>query len=571
MRIKALLLNFMLFSSLAIRAQVPYSVVIHEIMADPTPVVSLPDAEWIELKNTTTANINLMGWRLAKASSQSGPMPVYVLKPDSCVIVTGTANVAALAAFGPVISVTSFPALTNTGDLLILKQPSGSVVHAVNYTDDWYQNELKKNGGWSLEMIDNKNPCAGMSNWKASIDTRGGTPGMKNAVAATNPDVTSPQLLRAFAMDSVTVLLSFNEGLDSSKAALVQNYSISDGIGAPVSAIPVAPLFDKVLLKLSNANRLLRSKIYTINATAITDCSGNAIGGTAARVGLYERLDSLDIVINEVLFNPKAGGADYVEIYNRSNKIVDLSQAYLANKASTGGIGSISRLSAEGYLFFPGEYQLLSTDIENIQQNYLVKYPDALLNMPSMPSMNDDAGTVIVLNGQGNIIDALAYEEKWHFALITNNEGVALERIDINGPTQNRQNWHSAAGSAGYGTPGYKNSQVSFAAMPAGEITVLPQTFSPDNDGIDDFLTISYALPEGGSLMNITIFDASGRPVKYLQRNALNGTTGFYRWDGLGEKMQQLPIGMYVVYTEIFNLQGKTKKWKHTVVLARRW
>ncbi len=71
-------------------------------------------------------------------------------------------------------------------------------------------------------------------------------------------------------------------------------------------------------------------------------------------------------------------------------------------------------------------------------------------------------------------------------------------------------------------------------------------------------------------MANITIFDAVGRPVRYLQRNALNGLKGFYRWDGLGEKQQKLPVGIYIVYTEVFNLQGKTKKFKNTIVLARR-
>ena len=103
-----------------------------------------------------------------------------------------------------------------------------------------------------------------------------------------------------------------------------------------------------------------------------------------------------------------------------------------------------------------------------------------------------------------------------------------------------------------------------------GEITVTPDIVSPDNDGTDDFATISYVFPEPGYVSTITIFDAAGRPVRYLQRNALNGLKGYYRWDGLGEKNQKLPVGIYIIYTEVFNLQGKTKKFKNVIVLARR-
>jgi len=121
-----------------------------------------------------------------------------------------------------------------------------------------------------------------------------------------------------------------------------------------------------------------------------------------------------------------------------------------------------------------------------------------------------------------------------------------------------------------YGTPTYKNSQYRLDAAVKGDISVSPEIISPDNDGIDDFATIDYAFPEPGYVTTITIFDAAGRPVRYLQRNALSGIKGYYRWDGLGEKNQQLPVGIYIIYTEVFTLNGKTKKFKNIVVIARR-
>ena len=149
-------------------------------------------------------------------------------------------------------------------------------------------------------------------------------------------------------------------------------------------------------------------------------------------------------------------------------------------------------------------------------------------------------------------------------------EGVALERIDYNSPTQSQDNWHSAATSAGYGTPTYKNSQYRLNDGVQGEIKLSPEIVSPDNDGQDDFATLEYNFPEPGYVANITIFNASGRPVRYLQRNALCGTKGSFRWDGLGEKSQQLATGVYIAFTEVFNLKGNRKQFKNAIVLARR-
>ena len=546
-----------------------YDIVIDELMADPTPQVGLPNNEWIELRNVSTITFNLSGWKIGDAISQSGVMPAYNLKPDSFVIVCTSSAVAAMSAFGPAISVTTFPSLDNAGDVIFLRSPQNKIIHAVSYTDKWYQNELKAGGGWTLEMIDTRNPCTGSANWKASTDNKGGTPGKINSVNGINADKDPPSLLRAYAKDSASIVLVFDEPLDSSKAALVANYVISDGIGIPKTATVNSPIFDRVSLILNIP--LQRDKIYTITANAITDCAGNIIGtNKTTRVGLSSRADSLDVVINEILFNPKANGVDYVEIYNRSKKIIDLKNISIANRNTAGAVSSISQVSAEEDLFFPSAFMVITSDPSVVKRDYVAPDTTAFAEIGSMPSYNDDEGDVVILNDQGSIVDELKYSAKWHFKLISDPEGVALERIDYNAPTQLESNWHSAATSVGYGTPTYKNSQYHSDEGLKREITITPEIVSPDNDGMDDFATIDYVFPSPGYVVNITIFDANGRVVRYLQRNALCGIKGNYRWDGLGEKDQKLPVGIYIFYTEVFNLEGKKKEFKNTIVLARR-
>ena len=149
---------FFMLSGFISKAQVAnrYDIVIDELMADPTPQVALPNNEWIELRNTSSTTFNLLGWRIGDATGQSGTLPSYNLLPDSFVIVCTASAVAAMSAYGPTISVTSFPSLDNTGDVIYLRSPQNRIIHAVSYADTWYQNELKKDGGWTLEMIDTK-------------------------------------------------------------------------------------------------------------------------------------------------------------------------------------------------------------------------------------------------------------------------------------------------------------------------------------------------------------------------------------------------------------------------------
>ncbi len=549
-------------------AQNRYDVVIDEIMADPTPQVGMPTNEWIELKNTTTAPINLQNWRIGDATGQSGPMPNFILPPDGYVIICTGSAVAAMSVFGPVISVTSFPSLDNDGEQLFLRAANGRTIHAVKYTSGWYQNEVKRDGGWTLEMIDTKNPCAGDNNWKASINTAGGTPGTKNSIDAIINDATAPQLKRAYVTDNTTIILVYDEPVDSLTGATLANYSIDGGLTLS-SATTLAPLFNLVQLKTTGP--LIANTVYNITANNITDCKGNIIGiANKAKVGLPSDPVPGEWIINEILFNPKSNAFDFVEFYNNSNKIFDASQLYIANRNSSGIISSIKPLSTVPHYIFPGDYIVETEDADNLSLQYLVQNPDYVFIVSSPPSFPDDEGTVVALNFQGNVVDEVKYKDDWHFKLIDNDEGVSLERIDPSGISQDENNWHSAASTAGYGTPTYKNSQYKLLNTIDATIQATPKVFSPDNDGRDDFTTIQYEVTESGYIANITIFDAAGRPIRNLVRNGTLGLNGYWNWDGLDDKGRKIPIGTYIIFTELFNLQGKKATFKNAVVLARK-
>lgn len=563
---KSILLIAMLSAALSLHAQDRYAIVIDEIMADPSPQVGLPNNEWIELKNISSSPINLQNWRIADASGQSGPMPNFILQPDSFVVVCTSSAVASLSVFGKTISVTSFPSLDNDGEILFLKSPTGKTIHAVEYSSAWYKNELKKEGGWTLEMIDTNNPCSMADNWKASTNSSGGTPGYKNSVDAIVTDSKSPVLLNAYTNGPTTIILNFDEPVDSSIAALIQNYSIDNGIQL-TNAMVLAPLFNKVQL---TTTPLTPGLVYTISATNVSDCKDNRSTSSQVKTGLPEDADTGELIINEILFNPKANGVDYVEVYNNSTKILDASKLYIANRNSSGAIANMKVFHSTPLYIFPGDHYLLTENADIIGLQYFIKNPANVFSLPSLPSFPNDKGTVVLLNAQGLIADEVNYSEKWHFELLKDKYGVALERIDPNKSSQDPTNWHSAASSAGYGTPTYQNSQFNNATPAVATIEVTPKIFSPDNDGFNDIASISYKTDAPGYVVNITIFDANGKIVRSLVRNGILATSGYYNWDGLNDNKQKLTIGTYIVVTEIFNLQGKKQRFKNSIVLTRR-
>lgn len=553
--------------ALKIGAQQRFDIVIDEIMADPAPQVGLPNAEYIELKNVSGKEVNFQGWRLTTSSSQSGLFPNYALPADSFLIITSTSNAAAFANHGRVLGVPSFPSLANDGTTISLISKEGKLIHFVSYNTTWYANEIKKEGGWSLEMIDTHNPCSGLTNWMSSSNGNGGTPGKKNAVDGVNKDDVAPEIKNVYVKDNTTIVLQFEEPVDSAAAVNKTNYSFNPAI--TLSSIAVSlDNFSEVELKTSS---LEPTTVYELTISMLKDCAGNEINkNTKFQIGMFQEAGKSDLIISEILFNPKSDGYDYVELYNRSSKIIDASRLYIANRSTSGALNSLKKLSEQPHYIFPGAYIVVTENATSLNKSFLVKNTKNVFELSALPSLPDDKGTVVLADFQGTVLDELSYEDDWHFDLLANEEGVALERIDTETPTQNKNNWHSAASTAGYGTPTYRNSQHKQTETINALVSIAPKLFSPDNDGYEDLTSIRYQLEEAGYVANIIIFDLTGKQIRHLVKNATLALKGSWNWDGLDESGKKLPVGNYIIYTELFNLKGKKKSFKNVVTLARR-
>jgi hypothetical protein len=323
-------------------------------------------------------------------------------------------------------------------------------------------------------------------------------------------------------------------------------------------------------VELTLASPLDTNTIYTLTVLQVADCNGNTLGlRNKLPIGRPQYAEGADVVINEILFNPRPGGSDYIELYNRGPKVIDVSQLQMANRTGSGQVANVKKILQNPFYLFPGNYVVITENAPLLSKQYFVPDVDAVLQVTSLPSLPDNAGNVVLLNAQNVVIDEVAYTEDWHHALLADREGVALERIDPNGPSGDKNNWHSASTAVGYGSPTYQNSQYKQSFTEA-HIIITPKTFSPDGDGFNDRTSIEYITRAAGFVANVTIYDAAGREVRRLVKNNLLSQQGQWTWDGLNDRGQQLPIGTYIIHTEMFNTKGEKQHFKNTVVLARR-
>lgn len=544
-----------------------FDIVIDEIMADPTPQVGLPDVEYVELYNRTQFPIRLNEWSIESGSTRKN-LPDVTIKPYGYLLLS-KGNW--LNFYGTTIDLfTSSSTLPNDGETLVLRNKEGKIIHSVTYSLEWYQNRLKETGGWSLEMIDPCNPCGCDENWAASTNVLGGTPGRINAISSANPDLERPYMKRASLVDEKTVMILFSEPMDSASLSDPGKWMIDEEMLEIDTLTPLGPNFQSLILHLSGY--LEKGNIYRIYPKGeMKDCSGNLLDSIqSVRVAIPDSIIPRDIVINEILPDPYIDGEKFIELYNCSDKILDLRNLVLSSVDTLENVLSgETSITDESFLFFPGDYIILTKDPADIRKHYLTPVPDVSIKLNSLPSFDEEAGIVVIARrNDGYIIDKVKYSAKMHFALLQNTEGVSMERISPLRPSDDAGNWHSASGTCGYATPGYLNSQTMIPGNPEEFITISPELFSPDNDGYNDIMNIHFQPDSPGYIVNIRIYDSGGKLARQLARNAFISPQSDLSWDGIDDNNNKADIGIYIIFLEMVKPDGTVKRFKKSVVLG---
>lgn len=535
------------------------SIIISEIMADPIPVVGLPAVEYVELYNRSEQTVALKNWKLT-IGTRAAIFPDSVILPGEYVLLCNKTNAGSFTGFGKIIPLSTF-SLPNGGSTISLYQPGNSLVFSITYENSWWPSD-KRSGGYAIEMIDTDNPCGMQNNWAVSEDSRGGTPAKVNSIKRNNPDSEPPLIQRIDITSPTELRIIVNEKLDS--LAAVSGVFIELPGRKVIKRKLELPQFHNLVLTLDFP--LLAGETYNLSIKNLSDCAGNILRQADFTIGLPSKSDSGDVVLNEILFNPPEGGVDFVEIYNRSRKYIDLKNWSLGNvKDDQPGVFRI--ITTENYILPPFGYLALTTNPEVIKELYRANITRNFLRLTSLAAYSNAEGGVILKNQDGKIYDRFDYNEDMHDPLITNTKGVSLEKSDTDISSAIISNWHSAAATTGNATPGYANSQVK-TNTEKDIFEVEPEAFIPDNV-TGGFAKIKYKLSQSGKIATIKIYDINGRITKNLLRNQLIGTDGEISWDGRNENGDIVQTGYYLILIDIFDSTGEKAQYKRKVVVVK--
>lgn len=549
------------------------TILINEIMFAPIG----DEPEWVEIYNASNDTVNLKNWQVSDASSKVIiTKNDFFLRPNEYLVLSKDSTILNFYPISSNVITLSLPMLNNSGDAVVIYDHTGTKLDSVYYLGNWGK------AGTSIERVDLNEASNDSSNWAIPPDSIKATPGKENFSKRKNFDLKIQSLVAPSSInydESLNVNLTVqNVGLNQVNKFAVKVYKDLNFDSIPSeNELILSRDFQIVLNKkdslltkfeISNIEPGENKLIFYIDLSEDENLKNN-IAMKKVDVSFPQNC----IIINEIMFEPLSGYCEYIELFNRSNKPVNLKNWKFNDMRSQAGKANFIPISSLDFIINPSEYLVLASDstfYRYFSNNDSLAFKFVILNKSL--SLNNDFDDIVITDLTGKIIDSVRYFSDWHSSIIVDRRGRSLEKVNPNLPSSERSSWMTSSSKIG-GTPGTKNTayiELSQQPQITETIRVSPNPFSPDGDGFDDVCMISYHLPFNAGILNVKIFDSYGRQIKTLALNQFTARTGNLLWDGTDDAGKIARIGIYVILFEALSESGESFKQKFTVVLAKK-
>ncbi len=524
--------------------------VINEIMYAPSDASN----EWFEIHNIGSAAVNLRNWKWKDATSSLRIISVNDLIIDSNDFIVICQDSLKLKSLFPLlpgkIIQTAWSQLNNSGDNVILIEPSGSRIDSVTFSSAWGGSS----GGISLEKIDPEGPSNNSSNWSSSIDILHSTPCRQNSVTPKQFDL----LLKSFAIaplfPSAGSILNFDFIIKNIGLNDAENFSLKvyDDINKDSIAQANEMIHNRNFSHLSRSDSIgdnfskqyndtgSRQFIAQIFFEADNDTANNQL---VRIVYMSSSTSGGGLIINEIMYDPLSNESEWIELYNFTGQSLNLKGWKLKDASSS------ILLSSFDIFVPPGNYFILAHDSSLLRSFPNLNTSGQSIEFSASLNLNNSGEMLSIFDSLNNLIDKVDYRPDWNNSELPDTKGISLERINPGLGSNDKSNWNSCTDMQG-GTPGLQNSIFTRNPDANASITISPNPFSPDGDGFEDFTAIKYRLNIPFGQMRISIFDIKGRKVRTISNNRITGKEGIILFDGYDDNKSKLRIGIYILLIE---------------------
>lgn len=514
-----------------------HDVVFSEVLIDQEPSVFLPKSEFIELYNRTDQAIQLNNWILL-VDNQAIVLDSFLVLPKNYLILVPQKNQQLFPQNDFTLACENWETLNNQKGEIILKNSQGKLIDSFTYDEDLFSQHAKKSlGGWSLERKDLDFFCDEKYNWFYSTSLKGGTPNVKNSIKGKIIDEEQPSLEKMFIDQNQELIFTFDEKIDTIYfySHLIDTFYIDK---------------KTVHFFLKDSLKYLQEDFLTID---FADCSQNILKKDVI-IKLPQKVEKKEVLITEILPNPFEGGTEFIELYNNSSKIIDLSDLWIGMLDEEGLWKQKVQLPQT--LFLPFTYIVFTSQKEGVTNFYDVAFPEQVYEV-NLPILTNENGTIVLTNSQAEILEEFSYTNDQHYRFLVDEKGVSLERISLELVANDFENWISASEQINWASPTTKNSQTIPNHLLDFQLTT--QIITPNGDGIQDELQIQYAFDDKNWMGTFTIFNRNAHKIITFDKHKNLGKQGLVHWDITNDNGQLVPVGFYVLIIELYNQKGEIK------------
>lgn len=546
------------------------AVVVNEFCYHPHPSNDT-GLEWIELYNSDSTEQDLSGWDLYPSRSPHFIIPAGArIGPQSFILVYLRRDGinTATEIYEGTAGITSNMTNTRGSIALFSNSDRDSIIDFVQYGDDsmTYEATAASAGIWtrgvfldtafcgnSLGLIYDGLDSNRKADWRELVRP---TPGYTNQpypvdIAVSGISV-SPDTLVPGRTITLNAMMT-NMGLDTAFLPVIAVFEDSDydSVWDPGENKYASIAWDYLCDQRTALAQLYGLEEGQYNLAVSASCSNENYTANNYRSILLTV--GSPVVINEIMYYPNSGAAEWVELYNRSAKPVNIKGWSVEDD-----LGTPHLITSSSLIMMPQSY-LIMTSIDN------QPLAECLRVKPSggWPALNDYGDLVRLRDLRSSQEDMVQYLPDWG-----KGQGKTLERINPFLISNTTASWGLSQDPFG-STPGRQNSLYQENLSTGAEISAGPNPFSPDGDGHEDHTILNYRLPWDEAMVNIVIYDRLGRRVRNLLNNHRSAKEGCFAWDGRNEDRRKCPMGIYVILLEAKESSGSGSiKAKATVALA---
>jgi hypothetical protein len=271
------------------------------------------------------------------------------------------------------------------------------------------------------------------------------------------------------------------------------------------------------------------------------------------------------MVISEILYEPFAGQAEFVELFNAGRDSAWLSGWQLSDRAGTRGPSPACVIPDLPDPVPPGGFVVVAQDSSGLPD--IPREARLILAGTGWPALNNLGDDVVLRDGAGSLRDSVAFIPAWHTPGIPDRRGRSLERVGPTLPSNAPTTWATCVSPSGC-TPGRANSVFQNPPGDQARLSCFPNPFSPDADGREDAALIQYHLPGGVWSVGLAVYDVRGRLVRNLCSALPASGVGSLAWDGRDDLRRRVRVGMYVVVMEAWEPGGNRSLAGHCVAVV---